>query len=230
MKKLIFGFLYIYSILALANEPYTIDVLKPRVLPAPTVIVLHGCAGPNRWTDQWSFTLKNWGYNAVIPNQFSKRGYNNVCNRGHVVSPKQRSEDIPSIVNWVSDQPWHKGKIVIIGASHGGGTTAYAANDVRIKDKLAGTILFYPSCKMVREKYSNPLVPSIVYLGAKDKWTPCLDGAWDNYEKHVYSEAGHGFDINLGYRNFMGHDLWYDGEAARDSEKRTKDFLNKVLN
>ena len=230
MKKIILSFLFFYSISISAKELYLLDIAKARDLPTSTVIVLHGCAGPNRWTEHWASTIKKWGYNVVVPNQFSNRGYQNVCNRGHIVSPKERSEDIPSIVNWVVKQPWHTGKIAVIGASHGGSTTAYVSNDNSIKDHLAGTVLFYPSCKMVKEQYSHPVVPSIVYLGAKDKWTPCLDGGWENYEKYVYPEAGHAFDINQGHRNFMGHELWYDAEAAQDSEKKTKLSLNKVLN
>jgi dienelactone hydrolase len=228
MKKILFIFLICYSSISFSEELFTLEVHKSESISAPTVIILHGCSGPGFWTKDWTKRINDWGYNAVVPNQFVKRGYDNVCNRGHVVSPWTRVNDILAIIEWIKQQPWHREKIAIIGASHAGGTTAYVANDPKFTNLISGVALFYPGCRMTKD-YANPKVPAIVYLGAKDQWTPCLDGNWQNYEKHVYKDAGHAFDISLGNRVFMGHSLWYDSEAALHSQENTKRFFKRIF-
>lgn len=229
MKIIFVFFILVFSKLSFGNDFYSIDFKKTRSLNAPTVILLHGCDGPNLWTSDWTYRLSSWGYNVVIPSQFHKRGETNICNRGWIISPKTRLNDLESIIEWVNKQNWHNGKIALIGMSHGGATAISAAIDNRFKQTVNAAVSFYPGCGLIREDFTNPLIPVMVHLGAKDAWTPCLEKNWINYKTFIYENAGHSFDIQLGYRNYMGHELWYDRSASLESQKHTKEFLDRIL-
>jgi dienelactone hydrolase len=199
--------------------------------PAPSVIVAHGCDGPNVWTEDWRKRLNSWGYNAVVVDQFKKRGFpTGLCERaGGLVPPDERNLDISELADWIEKQPWHRGRIGIIGMSHGGATVIDAAINPGTFKKFSAGVALYPGCMNVRSNYENPLFPVQVHLGKQDGWTPCLSSNWSNYESYVYENAGHSFDINMPTRRFAGYTLWFDSEATAKSQKRIREFLDKNL-
>jgi len=198
--------------------------------PSPTVIIAHGCGGPNVWGEDWKKILISWGYNAVIVEQFVKRGFpSGICNRGGLIPPDERNIDISELIDWIKIQKWHKGDVALIGMSHGGAVAIDAAINENIYYKLKASVALYPGCTLVRSNYDNPKFPVQVHLGRQDNWTPCLSSNWSNYESYVYDNAGHAFDVDLPKRQSAGHTIWFDKEAAAISQSRIKDFLSKNL-
>jgi dienelactone hydrolase len=199
--------------------------------PSPTVIIAHGCDGaPNAWTEDWKRRLVSWNYNAVVVEQFNKRGFpSGVCNRGGLIPPDERNIDISELVDWIKIQKWHKGDVALIGMSHGGAVAIDAAINENTYPKLKASVALYPGCMLVRYNYDKPKIPVQVHLGKQDNWTPCLSSNWSNYEFYVYENAGHSFDMDLPKRQYAGHTLWYDKEATIISQMRIKEFLTKNL-
>lgn len=198
--------------------------------PSPTVIVAHGCDGPGLWTEDWRKRVVDWGYNAVVVDQFSKRGFpSGVCNRGAMVPPDERNQDIGELVDWIKTQSWHSGEVALIGMSHGGAVAIDAAINANTYGRLKATVALYPGCINIRYNYENPKIPVQVHLGKQDSWTPCLSSNWSNYESYVYENAGHSFDIDRPKRQYAGYTIWYDKEATTLSQDRIKGFLAKHL-
>lgn len=205
--------------------------------PRPTVIVAHGCDGAgNRSYREWVDILSSWGYNGIMIDSFSPRGYSNmeVCSRGTLVTPEMRSTDINKLISYIKSQPWHKGKIGLIGFSHGGSTAINFANSDRVSG-ISAAVAYYPSCyntsfNFVGTDWKNPKIPFQVHFGEKDKWTPpewCDN--FEKYEKYYYKNATHAFDMNMPSRTIQGHFLAYDSNADRTSRMRTREFFNKHL-
>ena len=200
--------------------------------PSHTVIVAHGCDGPGVWTKDWRGRIVDWGYNAVVVDQFSKRGFpSGVCNRGALVPPDERNQDIGELVDWIKSQPWHSGEVALIGMSHGGAVAIDAAINENTYGRLKATVALYPGCINIRYNYENPKIPVQVHLGKQDSWTPCLSSNWSNanFDSYVYENAGHSFDIDRPKRQYAGYTLWYDKEATILSQDRIKNFLAKHL-
>jgi dienelactone hydrolase len=214
--------------------------------PAPTVIVGHGCDGVSAHYEAWAKQINSWGYNTILLDSFGPRGYyRGVCNSGSRVAPFTRLGDVREAVEKIKASDYHSGKIGYIGFSHGGAV----AMQVATADETVGVdavVAYYPNCKgnalFYKDKqgvdgnkdFSNPTVPTVLMLGAKDEWTPikfCLDfNKAGKYEVNIYDNASHAFDINLPYRSFAGHTLWYDAVADKDSREKTKNFFQKQLN
>lgn len=212
------------------NKPYSIETFLASRQPAPTVIVAHGCLGPDYWTAEWAARLASWGYNAVVVNNFSKRGYHNgICMRGRRVPPDQRNIDHIEVAAWIRQQPWHQGNIVMLGMSHGGATAMDAAAKPETAKLLAAAISMYPGCSLVKD-LGKPQIPVQVHLGSKDTWTPCLDYNWTGYsEVHIYP-AGHGFDITQGDGSVInGQRIVYEPKSAELSRERIREFLKTYL-
>lgn len=214
--------------------------------PTATVIVGHGCAGLGTHEQQWAKQINGWGYNVVVLDSFGPRGYyQGLCNSGARVPPFTRLDDVREAVAKIKASDFHQGKIGYIGYSHGGAVAMHVAT----ADEPTGVnaaVAYYPNCKgnalLYKDKqgvdgtkdFSNPVVPTVLMLGAKDEWTPamyCLEfNKAGKYEVNIYESASHAFDFNLPYRSFAGHTLWYDAAADKDSREKTQQFFAKHLN
>lgn len=199
-----------------------------------TVIIAHGCDGLSRNPayPQWGKLIAAWGYNAVMIDSFAPRGYAaGVCTRGYLVPPETRAHDMLKVASYVARQPWHKGKIAVIGFSHGGSTVLNLASNPERKG-IDAAIAYYPGCsgQFVGRSYANPPIPVQLHLGGKDDWTPpsqCQNLA--GYESYLYLDATHAFDMNLRDRVVYGYTLRYDKAADELSKARVKAFLEKYL-
>lgn len=204
--------------------------------PAPTVILAHTCAGIIQSMDiqQWGYNLKRWGYNVVFPDSFRPRGYRDICNNTTAVTAEQRGQDIAAVAEWVRKQPWHKGKIALIGFSHGGRAAMEVSN--RTKSSVDVVVAYYPWCRSLD---TTPQVPTQIHVGNKDDWTPsdrCEKIAKNNknYSLYVYDGVYHSFDRPAPDRYKEGnhgfkHKLAYDPTAAAQAEERTKKFFEQYL-
>ncbi len=180
--------------------------------PFPAVVVMHGCDGINANTRRWAERLVGWGYAALIVDSFRSRGLSNVCNRGAILPPSVRAGDAIAARNYLRSLPnIAKGRIGLIGFSHGGWAALAAAGSFN------AVVAFYPWC--------NGRVPAnaLVLIGSADDWTPSQRCSGANLK--VYSGATHAFDAPRGERTSYGHHMAYDAAAAGDAEDRTRRFL-----
>ena len=210
--------------------------------PFPAIILAHSCAGPNRHTDVWGRLLVSWGYLVLAPDSFNPRGTKAVCTTPNVVTPNMRIADIAGALDYLATRPdVIKGKIGIIGHSHGGSTVLRSAQkrfDLAQRG-LAGGVAYYPGCNPATDAGID--IPVLLLAGDKDDWTSA-----DRCRRMVaalarpslvdavyYPDAYHSFDAKAPDRTVAGagktHHLSFDPAAAPDAEARTKAFFAKVL-
>ena len=190
----------------------------PGAGPFPAVVVMHGCDGVNENTRRGAQRLVGWGYAALIVDSFRSRGLSNVCNRGSTLPASVRAGDAIQAKSYLSGLPnIAKGRIGLIGFSHGGWSALAAA------DSFRAVVAYYPWC--------SGSVPSntLVLIGSADDWTPSQRCHGTAANLKVYSGATHAFDAQRPSRTYLGHQMAYDAGAAGDAEDRTRRFLASRL-
>jgi dienelactone hydrolase len=220
------------------------EVHRTNAEKAPTVILLHGCGGPERNHLQgWIKALNGWGYNAVVINSIEPRGASQICNQTfRVVTYEQRSADAYDTAKWILQQGWSTDKIGAIGFSHGAAGVLYSAEARFVeqnfgKQIISAGVAYYPYCSS--GQLWKRVIPVQIHSGLRDNWTPasfCRDLAktWQA-EYYEYERATHGFDIvGINAQSFPDtygkrHSLIYDSEHTEQSRQRTKQFLDKYL-
>ena len=215
------------------NEEVKIKITKQtKWNPSPTVIILHGCDGAQPHYQNWGRIVNSWGYNAIFPDSFGSRNVYNVCQHPGGVNVKQRNEDIAAVAEWINQQKWHKGKIGIIGFSHGGWSILEASN-FPINNKISAMVAYYPWCERM---YDKPKIPVQIHIGLTDDWTPAARCAnlSDEYDFHTYENTTHSFDIDAPPRKRGGfaeveYYLEHNPKAFKLSEQRSKEFFRKHI-
>ncbi len=211
--------------------------------PFPAIILAHSCAGVNAHTAVWGKLLVSWGYLALAPDSFGPRGTNAVCTTPGTVTPNMRISDIAGALDYLATRPdVIKGRVGIIGHSHGGSTVIRSAQKIfgLARRGLAGGVAYYPGCNPATDIGID--IPILLLAGDKDDWTPsdrCRrmveSLARPNLVDAVYyPSAYHSFDVLAGDRTVPGaagktHRLAFDPAAAPDAEARTKAFFAKIL-
>lgn len=248
MKKFVISVLLFLSLLAHALADELVDSagftkLNEKVFvrsftleqPAPTVIFIHGANGVrNKSTYRiWSGILNKWGYNSVVVDLFSARGYDDLSTQGEKVPFGERAKDIIEVVNYIKSKDWHSGNIGLIGFSQGG-ATIFATSELPT-DIIKAGVAFYPACGYVKP-VSNPSFDIQMHIGMKDNMSLphlCNLPFWaekKKYNVNEYENATHGFDIKAPDRVVMGRfNFSYDEEAHKMSRKRTREFLDMHL-
>lgn len=117
--------------------------------PFPAIILAHSCSGTNRHTDAWGRLLVSWGYLVLAPDSFGPRGTKAVCTTPGTVTPNMRVADIAGALDYLATRPdVVKGKVGIIGHSHGGSTVIRSAQrsfGLEQRGLVAG-VAYYPGC------------------------------------------------------------------------------------
>ena len=201
--------------------------------PSPTIIVAHPSDGLSwsRYVGFWGSLIKSWGYNVVLPDSFTTRGFRNkeVMYKSGLVSNEQRAEDLTQVAMWIQKQSWHSGKIGMIGFSHGGGAVTRTANETSL---ISAGVAYYPGCRWAKD--INPQVPVQIHIGTEDTWTPsfqcvALAKTSNLYDLHLYEGATHAFDIPAPTRVLVRYTLSHDPVATKQAEERTRLFFQKYL-
>jgi dienelactone hydrolase len=200
----------------------TYELLKPQGAgPFAAVVVMHSCDGVNENTRRWADRLVGWGYAALIVDSFRPRGLSGVCgNPGSFPAPV-RANDAIAAKNYLMSLPnIAKGRIGLIGFSHGAGAALAAAT--REDAAFRAVVAFYPWC--TNRQPDNALI----LIGDADDWTPSSRCRGAPNLK-VYPGATHAFDSQRPDRLYHGHHLSYDAAAATDAIDRTRRFLSSHL-
>ncbi len=211
--------------------------------PFRAIILAHSCSGTSPHTDTWGRLLVSWGYLVLAPDSFGPRGTKAVCTTPRTVTPNMRISDIAGALDFLATRPdVIKGKIGIIGHSHGGSTVIRAAQKSfgLAQRGLAGGVAYYPGCNPQFDTGID--LPVLLLAGDKDDWTPadrCRQmvaglARSDLVEAVYYPNAYHSFDSLARDRAVPGaggkmHQLAYDSVAAPDAEARTRAFFAKIL-
>ena len=211
--------------------------------PFPAIILAHTCGGLGDHTTGWGKLLVSWGYLVLAPDSFGPRGEKAVCSTPAVVTPNMRVADIAGALDYLATRPdVVKGKIGIIGHSHGGSTTIRSSQKIfgLARRGLAAGVAYYPGCNPAFDTGVD--IPVLLLAGDKDDWTladRCRQmqsglARPNMVEAVYYPNAYHSFDNKAPDRTVPGaagktHRLVYDTAAAPDAEARTKAFFAKYL-
>jgi len=152
------------------------EVFKADKLPAPTVLVMHGCGGVDAHHLQWANQLQQWGFNAVVIDSFTTRSVSSACTKVMNVPPLQRAIDAHLAAKWVMSQEWSEKKVGVLGFSHGAWATLYASTQQDAEREIGASYLtsavaFYPYCETSLNFLSRKL-PLQIHIGQDDDWTP----------------------------------------------------------
>jgi dienelactone hydrolase len=218
--------------------------LPPGDGPFPAVLVMHGCGGINDNHRSWAGRLVGWGYAAVIVDSFGPRNQRRICDSLDLIPVDLRGLDAHNAAIYLRTLPnIQADRIGIVGFSHGGGSTLWAAIDERIPRDRGGrpfqaAVAYYPWCSAgtIVLPYATDV---LILIGKDDSWTPadrCLKSvaARANQARppaiKVYPRAVHDFDVGgLPTLSSSGHMIGGNPEAAADSFAMTKAFLDARL-
>lgn len=224
-------------------------------LPTATVIVSHGssCIPPRKL--QWADRIESWGYNVVVIDHCVKRGVkpHPAQQLPNNLQVEDRIKDYVAVADWVKQQPFHKGKVGLIGFSRGGEAIlgllneAYYAGRVGLpagySKAVDATVAYYPSCLLGDRGFKETPVPTLIHHGERDALTPAINclhykegvaGNIKNLFVETYPGAHHGFEINL-------PDQWastprgnvlvlsYNAKQAQRSFDTTQKFFDEYL-
>lgn len=206
---------------------------------ASTVIVIHGAGGARGWRQdqvamsKWAKIINNWGYNAVVADLFSARGFTTLLKQGQQLSFRTRANDINNIAEFVQKQSWHKGPIGLIGFSQGGATILAVSK--KSSPLIKAAVAFYPACGYESPSWS-PDFKIQMHLGMKDDLSLphlCNVLSKKDYDIHKYENATHTFDVDAPDRIIGGNHFRFNLEAYELARDRTKVFFDehlKILN
>lgn len=214
--------------------------------PKATVIVGHGSSGVTPIEYAQARNAVDWGYNAVVVDHYTARGIKR--HTGMRIAgglPDDRAADMVAVARWVKQQPWHKGKIALIGISQGGAGVWALANErnmrshsaIQVADDdlklIAAGVAMYPACAPdLASPPRDPIFPVQLHIGEADdlalpRW--CETFGNSKYEKHIYPGATHSFNYAGVIPNNTRFTHRYDYNADKLSQSRIKEFMAKHL-
>lgn len=208
--------------------------------PAPTVLIAHGSGGVTSNHIFWAKTVNGWGYNAVVIDHYTLRGITR--HTGQIaISTIDRARDFGLVTSWLQKQPWHQGKMAIIGFSQGGsGLMSYV--DAKVMAQLdvlpagstpvAAVIAMYPGCG-IQAPPEKPSLPVLMLLAEKDDLAlPELCKPVDDpaYKVMVLKNATHSFDEKIPPGLRLIFTQRYSQEAVDEARNEIQAFLKQHLN
>lgn len=215
--------------------------------PFPAVVGLHGCAGMHDTTRQrLADRLVGRGYVLLLVDSYATRRIVDACTSTAFATFLKRRPDAYGALLFLGSQTFvDSERVAVVGFSAGARVTLSVAepNSFELflppsKLRFRAAAAFYPPCK--DPWTSRPGIPTLIFIGALDNWTPASDCAdkvasWGNdgppIELIVYPGVYHGFyypHLQPGQTMF-DHWLEYDGEAADDATHRLHQFLDRHL-
>ena len=178
-------------------------LLPPRAAPAggfPAIIALHGCGGmyakrdghEGELAERLALRADPWlrdGYAVLFPDSFGARGAREICTIRHgertITATRRRLDALGALAYLVSRTDIARGRIALVGWSHGGSAALQAANaeDPAVAQFLdqpnappffRAVVAYYPGCATplrAGDRY-RPGTPTRIHIGELDDWTP----------------------------------------------------------
>ena len=144
--------------------------------PFPAVLVMHSCAGIADNERSWAGRLVGWGYAALVVDSFGPRGQRNICERTDFIPATVRAQDAFNAAIYLRTLPdILPDRIGVMGFSHGGSTTLFAAIGEAIPVDRGGrpfqaAVAYYPGCS--GGTIVSPFATDVLILiGKDDDWT-----------------------------------------------------------
>jgi dienelactone hydrolase len=212
--------------------------------PFPGVVILHSCSGFGIHDIAAAARLKSWGYVALAVDSL---GAENRCERGGGAAAEV--VDAYAALNYLAAQSFvDQSRVAVIGYSMGAIAALAAVEQGGLEgaahQKFRAAVAYYPACQA---NAGIMTVPTLILIGDRDDWTPadaCRKMAAGESDIGitrpkdagkavtlvVYPGATHAFDFPVPSRRYLGHFMEYDQAAARDAERRTREFLHDNLN
>lgn len=172
-----------------------------------TVIVLHSAGGPELST-HWVDIFHNNGYNVFLLDYITGRGYRSITGLNAPININAVLDDVGSAVDYISTQPWHKEKIIIIGFSFGGGLVTSITDIENLKNrgsvnyeplkKVTDLIAVYPFCGLGLPSTKTKANVQF-HFGTEDWWThesACMLESSNQFKVFRYKDARHGWDCS----------------------------------
>jgi dienelactone hydrolase len=218
--------------------------------PFPAVIGLHGCGGMHETTKQkLTDDLVAWGYVVLLVDSYRTRGIDErhlACTSNAFATFLKRRPDAYGALVFLARQSFVDAhRVAAVGFSSGAWLTLSVAEPSSFELfvppsnlRFRAVVAFNPPC---RQAGARPEVPTLIFIGALDDWTPAADcsnrvAAWGNdgppIELVVYPGTYHGFyypHLQPGM-TVLGHWLEYNGQAADNAKHRLRQFLDRHVN
>ena len=207
--------------------------------PAQTVLIGHGSGGVTANHAYWAKTVNGWGYNAVVIDHYTLRGITR--HTGQVaISTIDRARDFGLVSSWVQKQPWHQGKMAIVGFSQGGsGLMSYVNEKVMTQlevlpagpTPVAAVIAIYPGCG-IQSPPDKPSMPVLMLLAEKDDLAPaelCKPVDDPLYKVKVLKNATHSFDEKIPSTVKLIFTQRYSQDSVDEARDSLQEFLGQHL-
>jgi len=237
----------IVSIPGHKGEPISAYVARPLGPgPFPGVVLIHHNPGWDEWYREATRKFAHHGYAAVSHNLHHRAGEGNAddlaakVRAAGGVPDSQVIGDTEGAVSWLRAQPYHNGKVGVIGSCSGGRHAYLYACHTRsidaVVDLWGGRVVMSkeeltPSQPVAPIEFTKNLAcPLLGLFGREDKNPPPeqvalheaeLKKHGKQYEFHMYDGAGHGF--------FYYDRPLYRLEQALDGWKKVFAFFEKHL-
>ena len=206
----------------------------------PSVVLIHGCGGtaPHQ---HWMKILDDNGFNAVLIDYISLRGYSSICDLNAPINVDGVTADVNDVVGWVTRQEWHLGAVSVMGFSFGG-SIVNAITDaenliakgipVNHLQQVQRIISVYPQCALAGLAI-NTKISTQVHFGLSDYWTHHTMCQTEKLEKEryefiYYENSKHGFDIPNTPTHVNGiNRLEFNPQAFAQMQKNVIRFLRQ---
>lgn len=220
---------------------------------APAVVVLHDCAGIQRYHNDWARRLTSWGYVVLQVDSLKTRHRGADCAEPLDIASDQLFDAHGALAYLRGLNAVDAERIAVIGWSFAGNAALNGLNQfggqALLQYRFQAGVAFYPYCEIDGGIF---LAPVLILIGAADqlarpdycrRLVAVVQARSAPIELKLYDGVQHGFDNPALGANHFAADVWnpnrdpqrgvtkgYERAAHQDSIDRVKAFLARHMN